>query len=309
MQKAPLVSIVTPVFNQADYLAETMESVLAQDYPNIEYLVIDDGSTDKTPEVLSRYSGRVRWESHANTGQARTLNKGWADSTGDILGYLSSDDLLYPGAVSKLVEILQGDSAIVCAFPDADLIDHKSRMVKKSVCRPFDLGELVVRQECYIGPGALFRRSAFEAVGGWKAELKLAPDREFWIRLAARGRFQFCPEVLASYRMHPGSISYKDVSEEVGREYLWVLDEYFSTASIPVEIANRKSEAYGYAKLILARNSFRAGRLKRGRELYKEACVLHPDLSNSRVKAKILRNVVSKPARIALSAFRSLLGN
>jgi glycosyltransferase involved in cell wall biosynthesis len=309
IQQAPLVSIVTPVFNQADYLAETMESVLAQDYPNIEYLVIDDGSTDKTPEVLSRYSGRVRWERQTNMGQARTLNKGWAASKGDILGYLSSDDLLYPGAVRQLVEILEKDNAVVCAFPDSDLIDHKSRIVKKSVCRQFDLGDLVVRQECYIGPGALFRRSAFDVVGGWKAELKLAPDREFWMRLAAHGRFQFCPEVLASYRMHPGSISYKDVSEAVGREYLWVLDRYFEAVSIPADIASRKSEAYGYAKLILARNSFRAGQFKRGLELYKEACALHPDLSGTKVKARILRNVVSKPARIALSAFRSLLGN
>ena len=302
----PLVSIVTPAYNQAEFLAETIESVLAQDYPNIEYIVLDDGSTDSTPEVLSRYSGRVCWERHDNMGQARTLNKGWAMSKGAIIGYLSADDILYPGAIRKLVEMLEGDDSIVCTFPDSDLIDHQSRVVKKNVCRPFDLGELIVRQECYIGPGALFRRSAFDSVGGWKSELKLAPDREFWIRLAAHGRFELCHEVLAGYRMHADSISYKDVSEEVGREYLWVLDEYFGAASIPSEIALRKSEAYGYAQLVLARNCFRAGRLKRGWELYKKACRLHSPLGDARVKARILRNVVSKPARIVLSAFRSL---
>ena len=302
----PLVSIVTPAYNQADYLAETIESVLAQDYPNIEYIVLDDGSTDSTPEILSRYSGRVRWERHDNLGQARTLNKGWAMSKGAIIGYLSSDDILYPGAIRKLVEMLDGDEFIVCAFPDSDLIDHQSRVVKKSVCRPFNLEELIVRQECYIGPGALFRRSAFDSVGGWKPELKLAPDREFWIRLAAHGRFELCHEVLAGYRMHPHSISYKDVSEDVGREYLWVLDQYFGVASLPSEIARRKSEAYGYAQLVLARNCFRSGRLQRGWQLYKEACRLHPPLGDASVKARILRNVVSKPVRIALSALRSL---
>ena len=104
MQNLPLVSIVTPTYNQAEYLAETIESVLAQDYPNIEYIVLDDGSTDSTPEVLNRYSGRVRWERHDNMGQARTLNKGWAMSRGEFIGYLSSDDLLLPDAISKLVE-------------------------------------------------------------------------------------------------------------------------------------------------------------------------------------------------------------
>lgn len=305
MKRFPLVSIVTPTYNQAEYLAETIESVLAQDYPNIEYIVLDDGSTDSTPEILGRYNGKIFWERHENIGQARTLNKGWSTSKGEIIGYLSSDDILYPGAIRKLVEALVVDETIACVFPDADLIDNQSRIVKKNVCRPFNLGELIVRQECYIGPGALFRRAAFEAVGGWKPNLKLAPDREFWIKLATYGRFEMCQATLAGYRIHTHSISYKDVSEEVGREYLWVLDQYFGGTLIPAEIALRKSEAYGYAHLILARNCFRAGRLRRGWELYKEACHFHAPLGDVLVKIRILRNVVSKPIRIALSAFRT----
>lgn len=306
MQSPPLVSIITPAFNQASYLVETIESVLAQDYPNIEYIVIDDGSTDSTVKILRQYSSKIRFELQSNIGQARTLNRGWAMSTGAIMGYLSSDDRLYPSAIRKMVALIENDPSVVCAFPDSDLIDNQSSIVKKNVCRPFNLGDLIVRQECHIGPGALFRRSAFDNVGGWKPELILAPDREFWIRLAGQGRFEFFPEILASYRLHAESISYKDVAEEVGKEYLWVLDEYFSAASVPSEILRRKSEAYGYAQLILARNCFRAGRITRGFELYSQACRLHPSLGNFSVKAKILRNVVSKPVRMALSAIRSL---
>ena len=306
-QNLPLVSIVTPTYNQAAYLAETIESVLAQDYPNIEYIVLDDGSTDCTSEILNRYSGRIRWERQENMGQARTLNKGWAMCNGTIIGYLSSDDILYPSAIRKLVGALEGNSSLVCVFPDSDLIDDHSRVVKKNLCRPFDLGELIVRQECYIGPGALFRRSAFDFVGGWEPGLKLAPDREFWIRLASCGLFEFYQEILVGYRMHLNSISYKDVSEEVGREYLWVLDQYFGVASVPAEIALRKAEAYGYAQLILARNCFRSGHLRRGWALYKEACRLHPPLGAISVKVKILRNVVSKPLRMTVSALRSLV--
>ena len=307
MKKFPLVSIITPTYNQAKFLAETIESVLVQDYPNIEYIVIDDGSTDTTPQILSRYSGKIIWERHDNIGQARTLNKGWSISNGEIIGYLSSDDILYTDAISKLVEVLLADSSIVCAFPDSDLIDIKSRVIKKNVCRSFDLGNLIIRQECFIGPGALFRRSAFDMVGGWKPNLKLAPDREFYIRLSAHGRFEMCKSTLAGYRMHQDSISYKDVSEDVGREYLWVLDDYFGGPLVPAEIAFRKDEAYGYAHLLLARNCFRAGKLKRGFKLYYEACRLHPPLRNSFVKIRILRNIVSKPMRNALSAFRSLV--
>jgi glycosyltransferase involved in cell wall biosynthesis len=305
MSDSALLTLVTPAYNQGNYLAETIDSVLAQDYGSIEYLVIDDGSTDSTPEVLERYEGRIQAETQANMGQVRTLNKGWASASGNYLGYLSSDDILYPGAVRKLIAILEADPGIACVFPDAELIDEQSRVIKHNVCRPFNLAELVVRQECYIGPGAIFRRSAFQAAGGWKPELRLAPDREFWMRLATQGRIHFHHEALAGYRMHPKSISYKDVSEETSREYIRVLDDYFTSPSVPADIIARKAEAYGYATLLLARNRLRAGDLRRGALLYKEACRLHPPLGSAGVKARLLRNVISKPARIALSALRS----
>lgn len=308
MQDNPLVTIVTPAYNQAEYLAQTIESVLAQDYRRIEYIVLDDGSTDDTPKVLEKFKGLIRHERHLNMGQARTLNKGWTRAQGKYIGYLSSDDILYPDAIRKLVTVLEADESVVCVFPDCDLIDIRSKVVKRKICRAFDLDDLIVRQECYIGPGALFRRQAFSEVGGWRTELKLAPDREFWIRLASQGRFEFILEPLAGYRMHPHSISYKDVSEDVGREYLWVLDQYFNCpVRAPKDsILARKSEAYGYAKLLLARNCFRAGRWARGIELYVEACQLYPPLSRLEVKGRLLRNVISKPARIAMAAVLSL---
>ena len=144
-------------------------------------------------------------------------------------------------------------------------------------------------------------------VGGWRPELKLAPDREFWIRVASQGRIEMTPNVLAGYRLHPQSISYKDVGEEVGREYLLVLDEYYSSGDVPPELAARRDEAFGYAHLLLARNNFRSGRLKRGLQLYKQACNLHPALRDNNVKIKILRNIFSKPLRTLLSTARSLV--
>lgn len=305
----PLVSIITPTYNQAEYLAETIESVLSQTYPNIEYIVIDDGSTDNTPEVLRRFDGRIRYERQDNIGQARTLNKGWNLCKGKYIGYLSSDDLLYKNAVSELVALLEEDGSIVCAFPDSNLIDGFSRVTKRNVCRPFDLSDTVVRQECYIGPGAVFRKVAFDTLGGWRPDLKLAPDREFWIRISSLGEIKMSNSVLAGYRMHPASISYKDVSEEVSREYLRVLDDYFSGNGVPIDIAKRKNEAYGYAYMLLARNSFRAGNIGRGVELYNVACGYYSDLKRYEFKFRLVRNVVSRPIRRAASTIRAIINS
>lgn len=307
VSELPLVTIVTPTFNQAGFVAETIESVLGQTYPNIEYIVLDDGSTDDTRRVLEPYRSRATIESHQNMGQARTLNKGWTMAKGKYLAYLSSDDVLYPEAIAELVSALEADPGRVCAFPDCDLIDEQSRVIKRNVCRPFDLGDLVVKQECYIGPGALFRRDAFEKAGGWKAELRLAPDREFWIRLAAHGKFHFLSNTLAGYRMHPRSISYSDVSEQTTMEYIHVLDHYFASPDVPRDLQSRKDEAYGHALMILARNAFRAGRISKGRQFYGQACRRHPPLRAVRHKLKLVRHVVSKPARIALYRIRTLV--
>ncbi|SOZ13910.1 Glycosyl transferase [Cupriavidus taiwanensis] len=303
----PLVSIVTPTFNQAKYIAETVESVLAQDYKNIEYIILDDGSTDDTQRVLEPYRARATIEAQANMGQARTLNKGWQMAKGTYLAYLSSDDILYPRAISKLVQALEADPSRVCVFPDCELIDEHSNVIKRDLCRPFHLSDLVVEQECYIGPGALFRRSAFEKAGGWLPELKLAPDREFWIRLAKFGSFHFLRETLAGYRMHPHSISYKDVSEVTAMEYIRVLDTYFADPEVPSDILARREEAYGHAYLILARNAFRSGNYSRGAYFYRLACDRHSPLRAPRYKLRLVKHVASKPARIALARLRSIV--
>lgn len=299
----PLVTIVTPTYNQANYLAETMESVLAQTYPAIEYIVIDDGSTDHTREVLAQYEGRVAWRTQPNAGQVRTLNSAWNQARGDYIGYLSSDDTLHPEAVARLVAHLEADRGAACAFPDADLIDSTSRIVRRRVCRPFDLAATLVEQECYIGPGALFRRSSYAAVGGWRTDLKLAPDREFWVRLARTGRIDFLPEVLAGYRIHPESISYKVFSEAASLEYIRVLDDYFAAGADPA-VETRRDEAYGRAHFLIARNCYRGRDFARGHHHYAIARRLHPPLGSISARLSIVRTVVSKPFRAGIARLR-----
>lgn len=302
----PLVSIVTPTFNQADYLAETIESILAQDYPNIEYIVLDDGSSDSTRDVLQQFSGRVRFEFQANMGQARTLNKGWGLCHGKYIGYLSSDDILAKNAVSRLVAMLEADPKIAAIYPDCDLINPRSEVIKKNVCRPFDYENLVIGQECYIGPGALFRKDIYDLVGGWQPDLKLAPDREFWMRVGLHGKFVMLDESLAGYRMHTGSISYYEKRPEVAAEYVRVLDNYFLRTDVPPSIRTRKDEAYSNAMIVLARFHLRSGDIKGGLKKYNEAIRLFPKNNSIKTIFSLFKTSVSKPVRRLLWALQQL---
>jgi glycosyltransferase involved in cell wall biosynthesis len=255
-----LVSIVTPVFNQESFIAQTIESVLAQDYPHIEYIVIDDGSTDGTPDVIASYAGKFITVRHSNMGQARTLNKGWAKCRGQVLGYLSADDVLLPNAVSQAVALLDSEPDVVMVYPDCDLIDPFSQIIRHSVGRETIYEELVVKQECYIGPGAFFRRSAYEQAGGWDEQLRVAPDREFWMRLGLLGKITMIPQVLAHYRMHPQSISYFHSTVEDSLEYVAVMEKYFGRRDLPAYILAKRDEAFCWAYVVGARIHVRGGR-------------------------------------------------
>lgn len=302
----PLVTIVTPTYNQAEYLAETIESILAQTYPNIEYIVINDGSTDSTEEVLNLYRDRVTCITQENMGQSATLNKGWAMAKGKYIGYLSSDDILYPNAIKELTSAIEKNN-YVCVFPDSDLIDSNGKVIKKHVCKSFELEELIVNQECYIGPGALFKKEAFIKHGGWDASLKLAPDREFWIRISQNGDFYFLQKALAGYRLHPKSISYSELSESFSSEYLRVLDNYFNTFMVPVSIKKRKNEAYAKAKLIVVRNFLRSFKFSKAFKVYREAIILWPKILSPKFILILLRSVLGKPIRLFLGKIKSIL--
>jgi glycosyltransferase involved in cell wall biosynthesis len=304
----PLITIITPSFNQAQFVAETIHSILSQDYHPIEYRVVNDGSTDNTDDVIKGVlTDKFQYLSQDNRGQSRTLNEQWGNSEAKYLTYLSSDDLLDPTAVSKAIAVLEADDGVVCVFPDSQVIDGVGQVIKRSVGQPFDLEDLVVLQECYIGPGAVFRRAAFDRVGGWRPELRLAPDREFWMRLSREGRFHYIDEPLAYYRLHVNSYSVKETSHQQSLEYLSVLDDYFS-GEVPQLIAARRNEAYANANIVVARNAFRRGDFSHGFRYLAAARELHPSSVNPSTIFKLIRNVVSKPIRVAVFKIKKFMG-
>jgi len=225
--RGPLVSIVTPTYNQATYVAETIESVLAQDYPNIEYLVLDDGSTDDTPSVLCQFNGRVHWERHANIGQAATLNKGWQQCRGKYLSYLSSDDRLLPRAISALVEAIESRPDVSVVYCDFDVIDKHGAFVRSLTSADFDHRQLVEELNCQPGVGALFRRAVFDQAGGWNPALRKIPDYEFWLRAARLGPFLRVPQTLSQYRVHEESASIRPLPYDRSMEIVTTMRGYW----------------------------------------------------------------------------------
>jgi GT2 family glycosyltransferase len=201
----PLVSIVTPSFNQGRFLRRTIDSVLAQDYPHIEYVVIDGGSSDDSTAVLHSYGDRIRWVSEPDRGQSDAINKGFARCRGTIRAYLNSDDVLWPDAVRTVVEQFERHPDWDLVYGNAYHIDADDRILERYPTARYDLGRLL--QNCFIcQPAAFWRTEIAHRVGAFDAELHYAMDLDYWLRIdRAGGRLQQVPEVLACSRVHPAT--------------------------------------------------------------------------------------------------------
>ncbi len=203
MTSPPLISIVTPSLNQRRFIEATIESVLSQDYPHIEYIVVDGGSTDGTLDVLARYDGRLRWISEPDRGQSDAINKGFRRSRGSILAWLNSDDVYLPGAVRSAVEQLAGQPDAAMVYGDGYLIDESGRVTGRfPATEPFDLWKLVYVLDYILQPSAFFRRDAVEAVGYLDEHLHWGMDWDLFIKIGKRFRVDYLPKPLASLREH-----------------------------------------------------------------------------------------------------------
>lgn len=203
------ISIVTPSLNQAPFLEQTIQSVLSQDYPHLEYIVIDGGSSDGSVEIIRRHAEQIAfWCSENDEGQSDAIAKGFERATGDIIGWLNSDDILLPGAISAVAQFFENHSRTETVSGGAYCINEDGRPLK----RQFGTYTLGVRasygrlrfyeQDGVFQQATFWRRSAYEAVGGLDRSLQFAMDRDLFLRLAKRKRFARLPQLLACFRLH-----------------------------------------------------------------------------------------------------------
>ena len=199
----PLVTIVTPSFNQAKYLEETIQSVLAQDYPNIQYIIIDGGSTDGSVEIIRKYQDQLAfWVSEKDQGQTDAINKGFARAKGEILAWLNSDDTYLPNAISEAVEFLRTHPEIGLVYGDTNFIDAVGQIIgrfnaQQSSYKRLRRGGVYIPQQ-----SAFWRADLWRQVGSLDPSFYFAMDYDLWVRLAKISGIRYVPKVWANFRLH-----------------------------------------------------------------------------------------------------------
>ena len=204
----PRVTIVTPSFNQGEFIADTIESVLLQDYPAIEYLVMDGGSTDATLDVLRSYGDRVAWRSQPDAGQPDAIAKGFEAGTGELLAWINSDDRYLPGAITALVAEMEAHPEVGLVYGNGQFVDRGGSVVGPAPVEPWDLKALIDRNNYVFQPATLFRRSVYEKAGGLDRALHYVMDYDLWIRLGQVAPVRHVDQVVAQARVYPQVKSY-----------------------------------------------------------------------------------------------------
>ena len=227
-EEMPLVSIITPSFNQGAFIRETIESVLNQDYPNVEYIVMDGGSSDDTIEILKSYGDSILWESEKDNGQADAVNKGIRRAKGKIIGWLNSDDTYVEGAISKMVSYFRQHPNTDMVYGEGWYTDKQGKITERYLTEKYNKERLA--EMCIIcQPTAFFAKEFVEKVGMLDIEHQLSMDYELWMRMAEYGKIAYIPEYIATSRMYEENKTlsrrkevYEETCKAVKRHYKYV---------------------------------------------------------------------------------------
>jgi GT2 family glycosyltransferase len=214
---------VTPSYNQADFLEQTLRSVLEQDYPRVEYLVADGGSTDGSVEILKKYAGGLAWwVSEKDRGQGDAINKGLTRASGEIFAWLNSDDYYLPGAVSSAVAAFKENPEALLVYGNMLAVDGNGQALNVLKYGQYSLEDLLCFQ--IVGqPAVFFRREAYESAGKLDITFHYMLDHHLWIRIARQGGMVHVPDVWAAARFHPQAKN-RHLAIEFGREAFRILE-------------------------------------------------------------------------------------
>ncbi len=242
--KLPMVTVITPAYNQGIFLRDTIESVLSQDYPNIELLVLNDGSTDDTEKILQEYSGRIKWETQKNIGQTATINKGWRMTKGEIITWLNSDDTYLPGAVKAGVDYLQAHPETGIVFADSIFTEADGTFLERTrPLPPFNFQNFITGCENPVAqPSSFIRREVLPKAGELDPHFYYFMDWDFWLRAGLYFKIDYIPELWSTYRLHAESKTVSQ-SKRVAPELEYMYTKFFSRRDLPQEIIKLKKKA------------------------------------------------------------------
>lgn len=207
----PLVTIITPSFNQAPYLEDTILSVLTQDYPNIEYFIVDGGSTDGSLEIIKKYANQISgWVSEPDKGQTDAINKGFSMANGEVLAWINSDDTYYPHAVKEAVDFLRSHPEVGLVYGDTNFIDSNGRIIgrfnaQQTSYRRLRRGGVYIPQQ-----SSFFLADIWKEVGPLDPDFYFAMDYDLWVRIAKEREIAYVPKLWANFRLHDDAKSIAD---------------------------------------------------------------------------------------------------
>jgi glycosyltransferase involved in cell wall biosynthesis len=218
----PKISIVTPSYNQGKFIAQTIDSVLNQKYPNLEYWVIDGGSTDNTVEILKSYGTQIQWVSEKDHGQTEAINKGFHLASGEIVAFLNSDDYYLPGTLLKVADSFQKTNCMWLTG-NYHIVDEENQPIQAWIpiykqFLQFFSSRFMLSITNYINqPSTFWRREAFEQVGYFNEDLQYVMDYDFWMRMIRKYPLKITHDVFSSFRIHHDS--------KGGSQYIQQFDE------------------------------------------------------------------------------------
>ena len=226
MNKPARISVITPSYNQAEFIEKTILSVLRQQTDaDVEHIVVDGASTDGTLDILNKYPGKVRWVSSHDRGQSDAVNKGIIMATGDIIGWLNSDDVYLPGALQKVMRHFDFYPECQWLYGQCNIIDVEDREIRRWVTkyknfriRKFNDRSLLL-ENCISQPAVFFRKSAFLAAGPLSLDLPFAMDYDLWFRFARQSWPGIIHDILASFRVHGNSKGNRNTREQFMEQY------------------------------------------------------------------------------------------
>lgn len=276
--KFPRITIVTPSFNQGDFLEETIRSVLEQNYPDLEYFVMDGGSTDQSVAILKKYEHVLSgWVSEPDGGQAAAINKGLERATGDYVAFINSDDVLKPGALQEVAKIAATTNADwICGAVHifGNLHDYGIRLPNPSR----NIADWLVYRAQIPQQGSFWKNSVVKKVGVMHTDLSYAFDLEYWIRLIAAGFYPtICTKTLAGFRIH-------EITKSMGgrspflKEHIQIAEMYadampaYDRERVRQEIGKMMAETHIYEAAQLSEQ----GRHPKAHELLRKAVDLYP---------------------------------
>jgi len=277
-----LVSIITPSFNQASYLEQTIQSVLGQGYPNIEYLVVDGASTDGSVDVIKKYAGKLAWwVSETDSGQADAINKGMARAKGEIVAWLNSDDYYLPGAVSSAVKALEENPDFVLVYGNVLAVDQQGQQFNTLRYRQLTLQDLLCFQ--IIGqPSVFFRRAALEKTGFLDTAFHFLLDHHLWIRIAQHGKIMHMDQTWSAARYHAEAKN-RAKATEFGGEASRILDWAMSQPGLAEAVSGVERRARASAHRVDARYLLDGGQPASALSAWTRAFVIHPPTALARL--------------------------